>query len=53
MKREVSARGMAEEMLSFQFLVSVLALAFFPFHNDFFFNLMQCFSNCKVSLGRC
>jgi hypothetical protein len=37
MKREVSARGMAEEMLSFQFLVSVLAFAFFPFHNDFFF----------------
>ena len=51
MKHDVSAQGMAEEMLSFQFLVSVLALAFFSFHSDFY--LMQCFSYCRVSLSRC
>jgi hypothetical protein len=38
MKRDVSAQGMAEEMLSFQFLVSVIAFAFFSFHSDFLYN---------------
>ena len=40
MKRDISACGMTEEMLSFQFLVSVLVFAFFSSHNDFLSNAM-------------
>ena len=40
MKRDISTRGMAEEMLSFQFFVSVLVFAFFSFHNEFLSNVM-------------
>ena len=40
MKRDIFARGMVEEMLSFQFFVSVFILAFFSFHHDFWYNAM-------------
>ena len=40
MKRDISTRSLVEEMLSFQFLVSVLVLAFFSFHHDFLSNAL-------------
>jgi hypothetical protein len=45
MKRDVSARGMAEEMLTFQFLVSILIHSF-P-SNDFLSNVV--FFNYRAS----
>jgi hypothetical protein len=62
MKRDVSARGMVEEMLTMQFLVSIPHFVFFPFHIHFLSNtllfrlqgflrstLLYCYF-CKVSV---
>jgi hypothetical protein len=38
MKRDTSARGMAEKMLTFQFLVNVLVILFLSFNNHFLSN---------------
>ena len=45
MKRDISARGMAEEMLTFQFLVSTLVHSF-P-SNNFLSNVVL--FNCRAS----
>jgi hypothetical protein len=41
MKCDTSARGMAEEMLTFQFLVNVLVIFFLSFNNHFLSNAVS------------
>ena len=48
MKRDIFARAMTEEMLTFQFLVSALVFDSFFHHNSY---LMCCFFDCRASSG--